>query len=257
MTILNMILPNIEWWWGGWQPGANTVAYYPLNWDTLDHSGNGYDMSTRIGTITYGTLTSWTQYWIFNWNTILSTTNKATVSTGTISAYVYYNGEGLIFMDNVNTNGSNDYVSVFLKAWWEYYCIYSPAIDIPKTTSPSSWWNLLTLTQDWNNLIFYINGVKTQELSTSTFLHSKNWNQRCIWWLARWTQYYDKLNWYVSNIIIENKVRTAQEILDYYNQTKANYWIQSLSNTLTITPNITPTITPNTPNNWSWSVLSI
>lgn len=30
---------------------------------------------------------------------------------------------------------------------------------------------------------------------------------------------------YISNVIVENKARTAQEVADYYNQTKWNYWI--------------------------------
>jgi hypothetical protein len=26
-------------------PWANTIAYYPLNWDINDHSSNGYNLS--------------------------------------------------------------------------------------------------------------------------------------------------------------------------------------------------------------------
>ena len=214
-----------EWWWGGWQPWANTVAYYTLNWDILDHSGNGHDMSTRIGTITYGTLTWWTQYWIFDWNTILSTTNIANVSTGTISAYVYYNGSWLVLIDNVNTNNNNNYISVFVEAG-DYRYIYSPATSTPTVSSPSAWWNLLTLTQDWTTLKFYINWTLIDTHSSNLFISSLWWNQWCIWWQARWTQYYDKLNWYISNLIIENKVWTQQEISDYFDQTKALYGIQ-------------------------------
>jgi hypothetical protein len=31
--------------------------------------------------------------------------------------------------------------------------------------------------------------------------------------------------WYISNLIMESKTRTADEILAYYNLTKSNYWL--------------------------------
>jgi hypothetical protein len=34
-----------------------------------------------------------------------------------------------------------------------------------------------------------------------------------------------KLYWQLSNVIFEDKARTSQEVSDYYDQTKWDYWI--------------------------------
>ena len=49
-------------------------------------------------------------------------------------------------------------------------------------------------------------------------------------WFAIWAAQYNSSEiyymwWNASEFILENKVRTAEEILAYYNNTKANYWL--------------------------------
>jgi hypothetical protein len=33
------------------------------------------------------------------------------------------------------------------------------------------------------------------------------------------------MTWYMSDLIVENKARTAEETANYYNSTKSNYWL--------------------------------
>jgi hypothetical protein len=118
-------------------------------------------------------------------------------------------------------------------------------------------WHMIVWTRDSNWLMkIYIDWVFNNSAQSNWTPSYTSWENLQIWRRRKGDTKY--LNWVFKLFIWEDRCRTSQEILDYYNQIKANYWIQSLSNTLTITPNITPTITPNTPNNnWSWSVLSI
>lgn len=44
-----------------------------------------------------------------------------------------------------------------------------------------------------------------------------------IWWRKHWNTNF--FRWYISEFIWENKNRTDVEILDYYDQTKSNYWL--------------------------------
>jgi hypothetical protein len=48
------------------------------------------------------------------------------------------------------------------------------------------------------------------------------WVALTIGWSAVWGRYFDGR---LSNVIIEDKVRTAQDVADYYNLTKSNYWL--------------------------------
>jgi hypothetical protein len=211
---------------GWWEPWANTIAYYPLNWDVLDYSGNSRNMSARTGSISYWTLTSWDKYWIFDWNTIVTTANMTSVNEGTLIMWLYYNNwasDWVPFVMNFDQNGSDTYRYFPLYDDWQgRYCLYFSGW--PVATAPWYWqWFMFTIVQSWWTLTYYKDGAYVNDYSSSGFVNLSWTNQWCIWWLARWTQYYNKMNGYVSNIIIEDKVRTAQEISKYYDQTKANY----------------------------------
>lgn len=227
--LLQMTTYKVGWGGGWWQPWANTVAYWKLDGDMTDSSNNNRDMSVRVWSISYWTLTSWIKYWIFDGSTILThSTNYAWLTSWTLLAWVYYNSVPWEwFADNQNTNNSNNYFSVWTYTN-EYYRPLYWWVARWTTTAPWTWqWFLFAITQAESpaTLHYYKNWALVSDISTWAFLYNSWHNQRCIWWLARWTQYYDKLTWYLSNIIIEDKVRTVQEISDYYDQTKWDYWI--------------------------------
>lgn len=210
----------------GWKPWSNTVAYWTLNWDINDHSGNWHDMSARVGTISYWTLSNGYKYGIFDWNTIITTSNITTLSSGTILMYLDYIWYWTPLAWNTNTNNSNNYN--YISSYWSsnFRPVYSPNKTTITATAPwQNQWFLFAITQTGSKLTYYKDGQFVSDYNNSLFINANPINQWCIWWLARWTQYYDRLDWYMSNIIIEDRVWTADEILKYFNQTKSNYWL--------------------------------
>ena len=86
----------------------------------------------------------------------------------------------------------------------------------------STWvWYYVTAVQEWNTVKGYLNWVLKWESTTRP-------NQTPTWW-SLWavheTTHSDKYIWYMSDVILEDKARTAQEISDYYDFTKSNYWL--------------------------------
>jgi hypothetical protein len=265
MTILNMILPNIEWWWGGWQPWANTIAYYKFDQNLNDSSGNGNN-ATMVWTLSYAQLI-WNEYYAYG--------DNACVNTPLTQAQVYNHAFTLCAWFKMNSSSTLQRLFRDDRAWWvdiqyefynnfsglEFYMDYKSSnkrIAFPMA-NPWVWvWKHIVFTWDGVNQVkAYIDWVNIQPYSNYNPTFDYNAPSNKIFVILNHSSTVSQNNMSVDEVILEDRERTAQEILDYYNQIKANYWIQSLSNTLTITPNITPTITPNTPNNWSGSVLTI
>ena len=221
MPILNMIY----WatWWGGWwwQPWANTIAYYPLTSTTqwTDQSWNGRDL-TNSG-VTFWTY-QWVDCWQFNWGWLLSY-NLTIPTDWTIIWWVYH--------DNVSEN------QVAFDIWWAlatgrdclgYY--YNPGSDYIVLWQFHWWYETgrsINITGQWTNVcitytagndVLYINWLPMITRSDTISFRSDIW----LWTFDQSTV---GLYWWMSNIIFEDKVRTVQEIIDYYNQTKWNYWI--------------------------------
>ena len=209
----------------GWQPWANTIAYWKLDGNLNDSSNNNRDLTARTWTISYWTLPSGEKYWIFNSTIVTHSTNYIWLSSWTILAWVYFNSLWwTILVDNQNANNSDYYYAVCLyESATSYRPIYMRSSSYKATAPWTWWWFLFAVTQDGSGLKYYKNWDAPISISTTNFIYESTHNQWCVWWLARWTQNYNLFDWYLSNIILENKVRTAEEISDYYNQTKALY----------------------------------
>lgn len=195
---------------GRWKPWANTIAYYPLKIDANDYSWNGNHITNYNFTFD----NDW--YANFNWNQKWSVPNITWYKTISL----WCNATSFNFM-------------VF--SWWSDYQYY-PQIQSTRTSQwnwsssgnyDANFWktlntwerHLFTLSQDW----WYVNLYLDWELYDTRSLSAFNRAIKNIWRWEYRNRYY--MNWKLSNVIIENKARTAQEIRDYYNQTKSNYWL--------------------------------
>lgn len=209
-----------------WKPNANTVAYYPLNGDIKDYSGNNRDMSVKFWTATYWTLSSWKQYWSFwaTWNTSWwwgwQTANLIDVSWNiTVSYWGRFNWNKswtrdvitnryeswFRWMDNIDTNGT-----IMFHGNAHY--------NSTSTVTDNNWHNILCVVNS-GTVYFYIDG--SLDVSKSYSFGSSS-AYLSLWY--SWQNNTDeRLNWDVSEIIIENTPRTADEVAKYYNRTKANY----------------------------------
>lgn len=220
-----------------WQPWANTIAYWKLDGDALDYSWNSRDL-TASG-ITYESGWPW-QVWVFSWwatayyqdNTLFNISYPFTyslyVQTAQVPSGTYDGTNPYYTMAIVTQNWTND--NIFDKVsgfaedgflWFNYYNDWYYCM----------WWTAQSNTRYY--LVYTFDGVKQRIYSNWTLV----WENPCGWSYTGFSNARLVLasqrarnetiafNWKMSNVIIENKVRTAQEISDYYNQTKSLYGI--------------------------------
>lgn len=207
----------------GFVPWVNTRIYLPLtdnykdvvSWTTLSTTWavslvtEWWVKCTRVNW--------WRLYWLssamitwswsrtlsfwFKYNSISSSEWWTAVCRWSESNYSFYS-----LWDNTGVN--------YAFSW------YSSSADIESSTTLSTWvrYNMVA-TYDWSTVSIYLNW---------TFIWSKSvglstWSSDLyIWWRPGWSCL---ANWYVSQVIVENKVWTAQEITDYYNMTKSDFGI--------------------------------
>jgi hypothetical protein len=210
-------------------PWANTVAYYPLNSTdtTRDKSGNGYNLSNRgattfweIGGVSCGIFSNSNTSWLYNDSIQHPTwTNPFTISMRCYPTSYNSTEDDCVFIGTAAFSGK----------WFAVYRANPLSISARwASSSATSWlplnmWSLLTITQNWWQYNAYINW--TNVILNASQTTNITWTRINIWYcywnggVGYW------FIWWISNVIVEDKVRTAQEIADYYNQTKANYWI--------------------------------
>lgn len=211
----------------GWQPWANTIAYYKFDGNLNDDSWNSHDMSLYTWSVTYWTASWWWKYAHFNQNTW---TNYWTYS------WFNYDWEYTIsFRFNPQTIFSSgwphdivelreDSTYAYLRIVNSIYINYWLSPDYSTPLSSNTWYNII-YTRNWNSAELFINWVLIISW-TPSFSWRTNQTMR-----FRVNQVPDTNsssyanNWYYSEIIWENKARTAQEKLNYYNQTKSLYGI--------------------------------
>lgn len=221
------------WWESWWEPGANTLAYYPL---TSESTVNDMKWTWTAYNLTN---TNSVSFWIYQWvNCASFSTNKYLSTSSFWWADFWWNfTENFYFYAN-NTNNVcisciwywkpyNWYYVVYSSSWSTFCTSNNSANTTSSSFTVSSWTrHLATITANSSWFKLYIDWVLTTTTNTAI---PTSWNWKIILW-AIWNDpdgYRAYFNWYISKVIFESKVWTAQEISDYYNQTKANYWLYS------------------------------
>ena len=214
-------------------PWVNTLAYYPLSSTTTvnDMSWNNRNLTNT--NVTFGTY-QWVDCAYFSWNgcQLRNTSFPDVRSTDwTVACWSYFVWNGSTWNGNLDEIlwrwGGNTWVRFdcygstssylkFLLSWC--YPEYNLK-DVSSWVFTVSTYNATTYdrkfyvnwqlqwTWSWqmnSNYVNYFTFSNTQDNSSST---SKRWK------------------WWASGLIVENKIWTEQEILNYYNQTKSNYWL--------------------------------
>ena len=223
-----------DWWYTAtcgvtdqswWQPWVNTIAYYPFSTDFSDQSWNWYDLTW------YNSATIWTLNWLscldltasqsYLWTTVSwipqwwqARTEMFWVKWSALWNYpthqygrASFNEWSTIWTNNSNPN-------------WILWSNYWDNILWTWPISVSVWHHVaVVINGSWSaGQVMYVDGVAWPDASLTintqgtTLYIGKNRDN-------------NYLNWYMSNFIIEDKARTAQEISDYFNQTKWDYWI--------------------------------
>lgn len=222
-----------EWWeiqiWPvekGWQPWVNTLLYLPMNstYTYTDQSWN--NVQTTNYSVSFGTY-QWVDCGYFNRNHIQITPFVIPANI-TVLCWVYY----LSTSDQADwkifdaRNNSTWIITAFERNPARCY-IWADGVYAYGTPRPDNQWVLFCWTMDswWNrNLLVKWNGVNISSSNSDTSWASFTPTYTNVWneW-NNWAPRY--FMWYMSNLIVESKVRTAADVANYYNQTKANYWI--------------------------------
>lgn len=211
-------------------PWANTIAYYPLT-----ASSTTTDMSWNSNTLTptWG-ITFWTYGWIsccsinswmlsasisYSWphteniryyETSAPTQDSATI-IGLVRSWAPNNWHSSwVLRGRTRPSSSNGLIAILND---------NAAHSSPPFTVQQNVWYNICYTYNGSTAILYVNWNLSSQVSYSWSV--TYWNLV----ISRYDQYDRSPNWYLSEAIFENKVRTAQEVSDYYNLTKSKYWL--------------------------------
>jgi hypothetical protein len=217
-----------KWWW---QPWANTIAYYKFDNNLDDSSGNGYT-ATGAGTYSYSLLTGSDYYFsgssweaetpiqqdsIFNSAFTLSCWLRKD-SAATLQR-LFYNDARIEWLD-IQYEFYNDFSGL---QWYMGYKNSNQRLAFQMSDPWQGVWKHIVFTWDGVNQVkAYLNGVELQPYSSynPTFWYDiPSWENLTILSKSNNTQMS------VDEVIVEDICWTATNVLNYFNQTKSNYWI--------------------------------
>lgn len=207
----------------GWKPWSNTLFY--SNWDN--------------GTVTAKVWTITNYWWIIakqSWTNVLyiSWTNVTRIDIPTLydkwTWNYHYNVWLKVGTSNFTAINYNNWYSqiaitqgtswtihawvVEANLWWGSWYSFNSTIWVFHNVAINYlWWWTCDVYIDW---VFKWTSTNTQTGYGNTW----SWQ-----WFGVDSSKYSTWNWYVWANIVEDKVRTADEISTYYNQTKSNYWL--------------------------------
>lgn len=204
-----------------WTPWADTLCYYEFDNDLTDSSWNGHDLSVRTGSVSYWTDASWWKYAYFNkstWTYAYNWFPQVEISALTLSYWwkpkqIFTSGNELSL--GYTTTG-NDILLAFNRSIWIWATIteYSATID--------TWYHIVWVIWWWQ-IKFYINW---ELIGTTSDSHSWTASTKLVInnaWDTNSSSFAN--NNYISKLIIETKSWSAQDVADYYDLTKWDYWI--------------------------------
>ncbi len=198
----------------GWKPWANTIAYYPFEKDINDYSWN------------WNNWTSW--WWTYSWwfLTTTSLVRRSKLPNYDMSWEFTYS----VWVD-MNNTASDVYIEICTDN--NYYPTSAIRLHSKITVqfhrsntwyvvdSPSSytWIHCIQMVRDSSKIYLYIDWTLIWSSSCSSWAPSNNY------YMQLWNAWSSFAKVRLSNLIIEKKARTAEEITSYYNLTKSNYWL--------------------------------
>lgn len=212
---------------GVWTPWSNTVAYFPLTSDLVDV------VTWNWPTATSGTITFTTKDWVpcafcGSWNIQVSYNNRNwSTWNNPLTWHMWCNKNS--YSHEWQVMASTWYWSwtraisywfhynKFWTWWWDNDADHCDALI---------WqWALYSWTYDWTTVKAYLNWQLVNTVSRTYNWDANNYASLFSQVIQTETALDDSVDWYVREVIMEDIVWTAEEILDYYNYTKWDYWL--------------------------------
>ncbi len=220
--------------WGRWQPWANCVAYYPLENDFNDYSWHGYNLTNNW--IVLGTSADWYQWaYLESWHYAYTTDfdlphlwNRTIAFWTGCQTLVQWSWTIAIFLSFYPYTNVSDWIgySTFNYStwwlgnlWWQEMWKWSAdqPIDIGSIVDANNMHSyVMTIDVDNSEFKFYKDAV----LVSSSTVGSQNLRSSGFTvWSNQSTAAERNANGYVRQVVIDNSVWTAQDVLDYHNWT--------------------------------------
>lgn len=205
-------------------PWANTLLYCPLKEDYADHSPTPKTI-TLNWTVTQDTI-----WYNFNWWYLVSSAFTWPTTHTTMSIWAKPNGIRSNYQALFSKYyGSFTYPYATTSIWITDntsnadFSIANSSATLRNTLASLTMWSrqLITWTYDGSNVKIYINWQLISSTAESGSMLSNNTQASIGNYLWTTQLFY----WNLSEVILEDKSRTADEITNYYNQTKFNYWL--------------------------------
>ena len=219
MAIFNTVYGG-EW---KWKPWANTLAYYELTTDASDSSWNSNDATNHWATFS----SDWAY---FDVGYYIQLPKLLDITEYTINVWLKTPthpswNQGFNIYNDWGWANRNIMCLVYASTVWGYLGNGSTNQQSYGTSINTwTWWNNIVLSRNGTNLKIYVNWNKELDTTVSYSPVSSGSNTIYIgtepW---GWSSY--NCAWYLKDYIIEDVQWTDQEVLDYYNNTKANYWL--------------------------------
>lgn len=211
-----------------WKPNVNTVAYYPLKENVNDYSGNWYNWSWNpnsfawwVANYSWASTTLPTSIINANPRTVSCWVNDEGVGVGTHNISVYGQhttvNYGFCLGYNMKNNDNTYRINIVVSGGSGYATSNGVMYSYPTALT---WWHHIVFMRDSSKSYLYVDGVY---IGNTTYSGQTSSNTFYLWY----DHWYDGWAWNgkISELIFEDKTRTAEEILNYYNQTKSKYWI--------------------------------
>ena len=203
----------------------------------LDGNLNDKTWNNRVWTASWITYSSiwWIQVADFTTNSEIYIQDSGVSSWNTCSFWCRFN------QSQINTSWRTHIIwrwyswnkgtyseNIFNRNWslnWYYYPWPGERMEYG-STSTNTRYNVFFVWDTTNRIAkFYVNWTL---IDTDTSVSSTWWCNRfyvawALWWVGANPQ---RFIWKISKVIFFTKALTDQEIADYYNQTKTDYWIQ-------------------------------
>lgn len=214
--MLNWEAYNIrEYQWGGWQPWANTLLYVPMKDDLTDHWPSQFSLTNNW--VSLVSTEADIDVWYFD--------NSSNIKCSSVISFTDFH----VWFRAKLQQASNQ-----IFAWWNNWNMFlanqsgmwiwigrnGVAWDSNANyTFNSNNWYYICYDKTWTSFTITINNSVVLSVSNNKS-YSLNW---FVIWSDNWENIYTY--WYLSNLIMESVAWSAQEISDYYDQTKSLYGI--------------------------------
>lgn len=211
-----------------YSPNEHTVAYYPLEEDVNDYSGNANHGSWNPNSF---------DWWVANYSGNSTTLPYSIINRNiyTVNVWAYANSTETTWNRRFlwqHTSSSRWFNLGYIKNSWILYQTWpnsNTMTYVDYADSSIQWWHLITWVTDWTNMYLYVDW-ELKDTDTYTW---NNW-QTLYMWYDHWYNWY-AWNWKLSELIVEDIAWEPRKIEKYYNDTKENYlwgWWKPWANTI-------------------------